>query len=63
MEKMTFTYSTPQGGEDGNIQDTMTLEFSTEEEINIYALADRFQRFALALGYSPVSLSKVFKDY
>lgn len=63
MDKITFTCSTPQGGEDGNIHDTITLEFSAEECIDVYALADRFQRFALALGYSPVSLSKVFKDY
>ena len=62
METIEFRYYDSDSGNNGGIKDDISMTFESES-MTIYDLADRFQRFALALGYPSGSLEQVFKDY
>ena len=60
MEKVTFKYEAP-GNEYSNINEVVEMVFDSEG-MTISELAERFEHFALAIGYHPDSVKNVFNE-
>ena len=61
MEKITLKYECPDCGNEGNITEKIVMTFNSEG-MDIWDFADRFRQFALAIGYHPHSIDKVFVE-
>jgi hypothetical protein len=61
MEKITLKYECPESGNDGDIKDTITMEFDSYE-MSIWDFVDRLKKFTLAIGYAPVTVERGFRE-
>lgn len=60
-EKITFKYESGESEYADDIIGTIVMTFESEG-MTMYDLADRMKQFALAIGYLPGSVDRVFKD-